>query len=262
MPHRIDYVECVEQGTGARVRAALVAVVLVPSAKAGGVILPAHAFSVEQVAQRLIRAGELVAAREGALVLEVFSINGKQRRDRLARSVAAPRHQRRIVDDAARGINRRRAANEVLVRGKAAAALSLKHRVGQNVLLGDVPILGDVAFAHVLIDQGAGGLPLTAADAARNQVKAVHLAAVVSGPKRAMAVRDIGRHQQRVGLEVDPLIDVTVALLYLHLSPRRTVGAGERGKQIVEAAILLHHDDDVLNRRAASFARGRAYLRG
>ena len=181
-------------------RTALVAVVLVPGAKAGRVILPAHAFSVEQIAQRLILPRKLVAAWEGALILEVLSVGGQQRCYRLCGSVAAPRHQRRIVDQVVRGVDGGGTADQILVCGEAAAALRLEHRVGQDVLFGDVPVLGDVALAHVLVDERAGGLPLTGANAARNQVEAVHLTVVVSGPEGAMAVRDVGGHQQRVCL--------------------------------------------------------------
>ena len=63
--------------------------------------------------------------------------------------------------------------------GKTAAALCLEHVIGQDPLLGDIPVGLDLVLLDVLIDGRTNGFSWTAADSEINQVEAIHLTVVV-----------------------------------------------------------------------------------
>ena len=161
-------------------------------------------------------------------------------------SVATPgliRAPGRKVDEVVGRVDCGVAANQILMRGKASAALRLKHVIGEDVLFCQVPVRPDLRRPDVLIDVS----PRRASD--RNDIEIVHLPVIpVAQPERIAVVRrdrtlEIGR----------PKAQRTTVMSLTHGRP---VGAGEDGEEIVEGAILLNHDDDVLE-MLALLRRGR-----
>ena len=139
-------------------------------------------------------------------------------------------------------IDRGPAGDEILVCGKAPAALRLKHLVGEDVLLGNIPIRFYLRRIDVLIRPSSGFSG--AAVASAFQIEAVHLAVVV------VANETLPRMTEIANLGEIDLLELN-GLPVRSLSRSRAVGARKRSEKIIEAAILLNHEDHVTNRIGA-----------
>ena len=143
------------------------------------------------------------------------------------------------------------AADQVLMRGKAAAALRLEHRVGQDPLLGHIPVRLNLSFWSRTDTAAFRGAALAAEPPGVSRLKPSIFAAVVSASRRRRGSAAMSCFQTSgVRSERDPFVDVLVAALYFFLTSRRAVSAGKLCKEIVEAAILLDNDHDVFDRRS------------
>ncbi len=170
----------------------------------------------------------------------------QQRRRGAVRCVATPRQCRRKIDHVLRlaGINRGVASDQVLMRGKTAAALRLKHVIGEHVRFRDLPVRVDFRRLDVLIWAGSG-LSGTFVSAAL-QPEPVHLPTVDVVAEIIPAVAVVAEPGQRNLLETNLL---HAPRRSLHRPFARAVGARKLREEIVETAVLLNHQDDVFDRR-------------
>ena len=142
---------------------------------------------------------------------------------------------RREIDERFSGVDLRVAADDILMRGETAAGFRREHMVGQDVVFGHRPIRLYLSRIDVLIRAF-----LTVHVVRVNFVPAVHFAVVVIDRERDVAV-------------VQGIRTLKIALRQWN---RRTVAHESLGdrictrkvlEQVVDGAVLLHHDDDVLD---------------
>src|SRR5581483_11925707 len=156
------------------------------------------------------------------------------------RCVAAPGRAGRNVDETLGGVDGGSSGDEVLVGDETAAALGLKEVVGEDVLLRERPIRRDLRRIDVAI-RILLRLDVLAVDV--RQIESVHFArtslqiaiSLISG----VVVVDVLGYE-RGFRQRDHLTRMQRAL-------RRPVGVWKRREQIVEAAILLNDEYDMLN---------------
>src|SRR5690242_13532022 len=121
---------------------------------------------------------------------------------------------------------------------KAAAALCLEHLVAEHIVLRNKPIGLNVVWIDVLIRQRTD---FPTALAATLGAEAVHLALIVIFDEALPAMAEITLLHERHFLK----LHVNVAARSFHLALCRAVCSRKSRKQIIEAAVLLNHHDDM-----------------
>jgi hypothetical protein len=130
----------------------------------------------------------------------------------------------------------RAAGYQILMTDEAVAAFGREHVVGQDVLLRQRPVWSDLRGIDVLIRQQR----IVGARQHDRFIEPVHLAMIVVDLEGVIGMRHVDRIDEivfgkRNGRSVVP-----------H-SARRAVGTRKGREKVIEAAILLNDDDDVLD---------------
>jgi hypothetical protein len=92
-------------------------------------------------------------------------------------------------------VDRRSAADKILMGRKASAALRLEHVIGEDIMPRDVPVRNDVFGIDVLV--GRSQRPAMTVSAGPFPIKAVHLTAVVVVQKALARMAEVAGFPQR-----------------------------------------------------------------
>ena len=131
------------------------------------------------------------------------------------------------------------------MRRKARAELGGKHVVGDHVLLGHLPVGLDLTVLEVRVHVGGWN-----SSAFTGLVEAVHLSVSPVGDAGIPKVIEPDRRRKADRSQRDPFSVVREPI-------GTRIGARITGKEVIETAILLNDDDDVLERRLDVNDRGR-----
>ena len=137
-------------------------------------------------------------------------------------------------------IDRGAAGYEVLMGGEASAALRLKHVVDKHVLLRNIPVRLYLRVLDVLIRTRSRLACAVAAEAF--QFESIHFSAVVVAHVSLPGMAEIAGLREVCGAQLDRSAMRAQA-------GRGSVGPREGCEEIVEAAVLLDDQDDVLDVR-------------
>ena len=175
--------------------------------------------------RRDVEAREDLLLRAGRLILNVI-LRGRD-------VVTAPVREGIGIADRPARLRR----EDVEVAGEARSDHLRVEVIGEREVLGVLPVIRNVGFLVLGIRERVVGVRRRAA----GEVPAVHLAVVVVDEPGAVRVAQVVIHRVgRVG-------DGELGAVALRVR-RRAFGAGEAAEVVVEGVVLLHDDDDVLDR--------------